>query len=56
MFARMQIEHELNQRSLQPRARAGKANKSAPAQLRRALGIEELPLRSQRDVIEHRPD
>ena len=52
VLARVQIEHELDERPLQPRARAGKANEPAPAQLRRALQIEELQLRSERDVIE----
>src|SRR5437764_12826754 len=51
MLARVEIEHELDQRPLQPRPGAGETNKSAPAQLRRALQIEQLQLCSQRDVI-----
>ena len=54
MLARVQIEHELDQCPLQPRAGAGKANEPAPAQFRRAFQIEELQLRAQRDVVEHR--
>ena len=44
---------KLNQRPLQPRARAGKTNESAAAQFRRAFQIEQLQLRPERDVIQH---
>src|SRR5207245_11551966 len=42
MLARVQIEHELDKSSLQPRARAGKTNETAPTQFRRAFEIRQL--------------
>ena len=53
MLARVQIEHEINQRAFQSRARAREADESAPAQFRRALQIEKFQLRPERDVIQH---
>src|SRR4051812_676705 len=44
MFAGMQIQHELDQRPLQSRAGTGKADKSASAQLRRALRSKSFSL------------
>ena len=55
MLARVQIEHELDQRPLQPRARAGETDEPASAQFRRAFQIEKSQLRSERDVIQNRP-
>src|SRR5207302_8598069 len=55
VLARMQIEHEINQRPLEFRTRAGKTNESAPAQLRRALQVEDLQFLAERNVIEHFP-
>src|SRR5436853_4122825 len=42
----------MNQNALEPCARAGEANKSAAAQLRRALEIENSQLLAEREVIE----
>src|SRR5204862_2643940 len=52
MLAGVQVEHELDERPLQPRPRARETDEPAPAQLRRALQIEKLQLGSKRDVIE----
>ena len=52
MFARVQVEHELDQSSFQPRAGAGKTNETASAQLRRAFEIKEFEIRSNGDVIQ----
>src|SRR4026208_2559978 len=54
MLARVQIEHELDQSSLQPRARAGKTNETAPTQFCRAFEIKQLEVRSNGDVIQRR--
>ena len=58
MLARVQIEHEIDQRALQLRARAGETNEPAPAQFRGALQIEKLQLRSRarRDPEPYRRD
>ena len=53
VLARVQIEHEINQRAFQSRARARETDESAPAQFRRALQIEKFQLRAERDVIQH---
>src|SRR5205823_2873821 len=50
MLARVQIEHELDQASLQPRARAGETNETASAQLCRALQIKEFDIRNNADL------
>ena len=54
MLARVQVEHELDQRPLQPRAGAGETNESASAQLGRAFRVEEIQLCAERDMIQHR--
>ena len=54
MLAGVQVEHELDQRPFQARARSSETNESAPAQLRRPLGVEEFQLRAERDVIQNR--
>jgi hypothetical protein len=51
MFARVQIDHEIDQRTLQPRARAGETNKTAAAQFCGSLHVQELQVRGQRDMI-----
>ena len=51
MFARVQIEHEIDQSALQSRPRARKTNESAAAEFRRAFQIEESELCSKRNVI-----
>ena len=55
MLARVQIEQEIDQRALQPRAGTGETNEPAPAQFRCSFKIEQLQLRSQRDVIQTFP-
>src|SRR6266568_7472820 len=55
MLTGVQIEHELNQRALQPGTRAGETNEATPTDFRRPLRIEELQFCAERDVIEHRP-
>src|ERR1043166_1678035 len=49
VLARVEIEHELDERSLEAGTSAGKTNKTAAAQLRSALQIKKLQLRAQRD-------
>ena len=44
MLARMQIEHEVDQRALELSAQAGETNEAAPAQFRRSFKIEQLQL------------
>ena len=51
MLARVQIDHEIDQRALQPRACAGETNESAAAQFRRPLEIEKIQSCAERDVI-----
>ena len=51
MLARVQIEHEIDQRPLQLRARTGETNKPAAAQFRSAFQIEQFQFRSKRDMI-----
>src|SRR5207302_6715739 len=52
VLARVQIEHELDKSTLQPRPGAGKTNKSAATELRGALEIEQLKPGSDDNVIE----
>ena len=52
MLACVQVEHKIDQRPLEFRTRAGKTNESAPAQLRRALQVEDLQFLTESDVIE----
>src|SRR5882724_727677 len=51
VVARVEIKHELDQRSFQSRPGPGETDKSAPAQFCGAFQIEKLQLRSKRDVI-----
>src|SRR5205823_506115 len=54
MVARVQLEHELDQSSLQSRAGAGKTDETAPTQLRSAFEIKQLEVRSNGDMIQRR--
>ena len=51
MLARVQIDHEIDQRAFELRACAGKTNETAPAQFRRPFEIEEIQSRAERNVI-----
>src|ERR1043166_9850326 len=52
MLARVQVEHEIDQRAFELRARAGETDEAAAAQLRRTLQIEQLQFRAEREMIE----
>src|SRR5438309_1478300 len=52
VLARMQIEHELDQRTLQPRPNTSETNKSAATEFRGAVQIEQLQPGSDGNVIE----
>ena len=51
MLARVQVDHEIDQRAFQFRACAGETNKTAPAQFRRPFEIEKIQSRAERNVI-----
>src|SRR6478736_770528 len=51
MLACVQIEQEIDQCAFEPRACAGKTNKTAPAQFRRRFEVEKIQSRSDRNVI-----
>src|SRR5436309_11151543 len=52
VLARVQIEHELDQSTFQPRPKAGETNKSAATEFRGALRIEQLQPGPDGNVIE----
>ena len=51
MLARVQVDHEIDQRAFELRACAGKTNETAPTQFGRSLKIEEIQSRTKRNVI-----
>ena len=51
MFACVQIDHEIDQRTFQSRAGAGETDEIAAAQLRRALEIKNFQFLAKRHVI-----
>ena len=51
MLARVQVDHEINQRTFELRPCAGKTNETAAAQFRRPFEIEEIQSRAERNVI-----
>ena len=51
MLARVQVDHEIDQRTFQLRAGAGETDKTAPAQFCRPVGIEKIQSCAERNVI-----
>ena len=51
MLARVQIDHEVDQRAFELRACPGETNETATAQFRRPFEIEEIQSRAKRNVI-----
>src|SRR5436190_11795984 len=51
MLARVEVDHETDQRAFELSACAGKTNETASAQFRRPFEVEEIQSRAERDVI-----
>ena len=51
MLARVQVDHEIDQRAFQSRACTGETNEAAPAEFGRPIGIEQLQFCAEGNVI-----
>ena len=52
MLTCVQIDHEIDQRAFEPRARAGETNKTAATQFRSTFHVQEVQSRAERDMID----